>query len=138
MSGHQVDLTLVLATRAVLGVYRRLLEPLGLTHPQYLVLTSLWQQGPLTVKALGRLLQLDSGTLSPLLKRLETMGLVTRRRAEEDERTVVVAVTDAGLALRTAASGVANAALDRFGISSEDARQLREVLGRLVQAAHPA
>ncbi|RSM73251.1 MarR family transcriptional regulator [Actinoplanes sp. ATCC 53533] len=131
---HQVGFALVLATRNVLAVYRPLLEPLGLTHPQYLVMVGLWQHGSLSVKALGRLLHLDSATLSPLLKRLDAMGLVHRRRAGDDERMVMVTVTGAGRALRDAASTIPGTVAGRVGLPDEDVRHLREVLRRLVEA----
>src|SRR5947208_216861 len=84
------------ASRAVINGYRPLLDEVGLTYPQYLVLLVLWQRGAQPVKALGDALQLDSGTLSPLVKRLETAGLVRRERSTGDERSVLVTLTAAG------------------------------------------
>src|SRR4051812_45274223 len=81
---QQVCFALAVAARNVIAVYRPLLEPMGLTHPQYLVMLALWQHEPLSVRELGRLLQLDPGTLSPLLKRLESSGYVRRARSEHD------------------------------------------------------
>ena len=92
---RQVCFALSVASRTVLTVYRPLLEPMGLTHPQYLVMLALWQHAPMSVKDVGDLLQLDSGTLSPLLKRLESSGLVTRSRDPQDERALTVALTGA-------------------------------------------
>src|SRR2546423_12178774 len=98
---QQVDLekltcfALYAASRAVINAYRPLLDEAGITYPQYLVLLVLWQRGPQPVKALGAALQLDSGTLSPLLKRLEAAGLVRRDRQTGDERSVPVTVTPA-------------------------------------------
>ncbi|WP_353862470.1 MarR family winged helix-turn-helix transcriptional regulator [Svornostia abyssi] len=97
---RQVCFALYAASRAVTAAYRPLLEPLGLTYPQYLVMLVLWERGPLPVHEIGDALRLDSGTLSPLLKRLEAGGLVRRRRSAEDERRVLVALTDEGRALR--------------------------------------
>ena len=91
---------LVVAARSVVAVYRPVLERLGLTHPQYLVMLALWQHAPLSVKRLSTLLQLDPGTLSPLLKRLEAAGLLTRRRDPADERLLAVELTGRGAALR--------------------------------------
>lgn len=88
------------ASRAFDGVYRVLLREVGLTYPQYLVLLVLWEHGELSVKNLGTKLRLDSGTLSPLLKRLEAAGWVERKRSVDDERSVVVHLTEAGTALR--------------------------------------
>src|SRR6202034_2967793 len=103
---RQVCFALAIATRRVLAVYRPLLEPMGLTHPQYLVMLALWGESPLSVKEIGRLLQLDSPTLSPLLKRLEAAGYVSRTRRPDDERQLDVDLTDAGRQLRNEALGV--------------------------------
>src|ERR1700753_2620832 len=95
----QVCFALSIAARSVLSVYRPLLEPMGLTHPQYLVMLALWGQSPLAVKELIELLQVDGPTLSPMLKRLESAGLVTRARDPEDERQLRVDLTEEGAAL---------------------------------------
>src|ERR1700744_1929082 len=87
-------------------VYKPLLDPLGLTYPQYLVMLILWDEDEVTVKDLGQRLQLDSGTLTPLLKRLEAKGRVTRRRSQADERRVVVTLTEEGRVLNGKAAGV--------------------------------
>src|SRR3981189_2444407 len=102
---RQVCFALAITNRAVLAVYRPLLEPLGLTHPQYLVMLALWDNAkangePLTVKDIAGLLQMDSATLSPMLKRLQAQGLVTRARSETDERTTQVELTPKGRNLR--------------------------------------
>ena len=93
---RQVCFALAVASRSVIGVYRPVLERLGLTHPQYLVMLALWEQSPLSVSDVARLLQLDLATASPLIKRLEGLGLVDRRRDPADERTLRVTLTDAG------------------------------------------
>jgi len=93
-------------THALNRAYRPLLEPLGLTYPQYLVMLVLWEADGQTVKEIGERLRLDSGTLTPLLKRLETGGYVTRRRGREDERQVIVHLTDEGRALSEKAARV--------------------------------
>jgi DNA-binding MarR family transcriptional regulator len=103
---EQLCFSLYAASRAVRARYRPLLDALGLTYPQYLVMLVLWESGPVTVRGLGRRLLLDSGTLSPVLKRLEGSGLVTRRRGVPDERSVEVALTPAGRALRARAEGI--------------------------------
>ena len=97
---QQICFSLNAASRAFNGVYRVVLKDLGLTYPQYLVMLVLWEHGQLPVKKVGEHLRLDSGTLSPLLKRLETAGLVRRERSVRDERSVEVRATDEGLALR--------------------------------------
>lgn len=94
------------ASRAFDGLYRVTLREAGLTYPQYLVLLALWEHQDLTVKDLGQKLRLDSGTLSPLLKRLEAAGLVERRRSSADERSVIIHLTEAGTALQEVACGV--------------------------------
>src|ERR1700722_2819946 len=103
---RQVCFALQVASRSVLALYRPVLEAMGLTHPQYLVMLALWGSAPLTVKEIGSLLQLDSATLSPLLKRLESNGYITRTRSDEDERLLAVDLTEAGHELREEALNV--------------------------------
>ncbi|GLZ44815.1 MarR family transcriptional regulator [Actinomycetospora sp. NBRC 106375] len=103
---EQACFALYSASRAVTDVYRPLLAELGLTYPQYLVLLTLWESEPRTVRDVGAALALDYGTVSPLLKRLEGAGFVERRRAPHDERTVTVHLTDAGRDLRARVSHV--------------------------------
>ncbi len=134
---RQVCYGLSIAARGVIATYKPLLHPLGLTHPQYLVMVALWQHGPLTVKNLGALLSLDSGTLSPLLKRLETTGLVTRHRSAVDERRVEVALTPAGEALREQAQPVQQEVERRLGLTQEELAALQAVLTRVSQAVAP-
>lgn len=100
---RQVCFALYAASRAVTAAYRPLLEPLGLTYPQYLVMLVLWERGAQSVREIGHALHLDSGTLSPLLKRLEANGLLERTRSAADERRVLVELTDEGRALRARA-----------------------------------
>lgn len=137
---RQVCFALAVANRSVLRIYRRLLEPLGLTHPQYLVMLALWESSPRAVKDLGAVLQLDSATLSPLLKRLETNGLIERRRRDDDERNVDIALTDTGRALREQALTIPPAVVDALGVDLADLEDLHRVLTRVnaaaVRAAH--
>ena len=107
------------ASRAVTAAYRPLLEPLGLTYPQYLVMSALWENGEKTVGELVDLLQLDYGTMTPLLKRLEKRQLVRRTRSPEDERSVIVGLTDDGRALREHAKGIYQAISDKFDFSPD-------------------
>ncbi|MFI1913576.1 MarR family winged helix-turn-helix transcriptional regulator [Nocardia sp. NPDC020380] len=132
---RQVCFALAVANRAVLAVYRPLLEPMGLTHPQYLVMLALWGEAPMSVKDIGEAIQLDSPTLSPLLKRLEAAGLITRRRDSNDERNLVVDLTPEGRALRTEAEKIPPAVVERLGVSLADLEELREVLNRVNNAA---
>ncbi|WP_405187355.1 MarR family winged helix-turn-helix transcriptional regulator [Streptomyces anulatus] len=131
---HQVCFSLHAASRAFGGFYRQALKDLGLTYSQYLVMLVLWEQGPQPVKAIGERLQLDSGTLSPLLKRLETAGLVRRERSREDERSVVIDLTDEGARLRDRALSVPRGVLAATGLSLEEVLGLQKVLGRLTTA----
>lgn len=135
---RQVCFALAVANRSVLAVYRPLLEPLGLTHPQYLVMLALWGDAPMSVKAIAEAVQLDSATLSPLLKRLETTGLVTRRRDPGDERALVVDLTVAGRGLRQRAERIPEAVVERLGVSLADLEELREILTRVNNAARGA
>ncbi|CAM3847989.1 MarR family winged helix-turn-helix transcriptional regulator [Tsukamurella ocularis] len=125
---RQVCFALAIANRAVLSVYRPILAPMGLTHPQYLVMLALWEASPRSVKEIAEVLQLDSPTLSPLLKRLEAQGLLTRGRAAEDERRIDVELTDAGRALREQALAVPPAVIDRLGASLDELEDLHRVL----------
>jgi DNA-binding MarR family transcriptional regulator len=131
---QQVCFGLSIAARGVVSAYRPLLEPLGLTHPQYLVMVSLWQHGPQTVKQLGSQLMLDSGTVSPLLKRLEGLGHVRRTRSGTDERQVVVALTEQGSRLRADAVDVHDEVVRRLGLSQDELEHLQSVLEQLIDA----
>ncbi|MGW4806091.1 MarR family winged helix-turn-helix transcriptional regulator [Kitasatospora sp. NPDC004272] len=128
---QQICFSLNAASRAFGGVYRTALKDLGLTYPQYLVMLVLWEDGALPVKQLGERLRLDSGTLSPLLKRLEAAGLVVRERSPEDERSVIVSTTPAGRELREGALSVPRRILAAAGLPLDDLRALRELLGRV-------
>ncbi|GAA2959853.1 MULTISPECIES: MarR family transcriptional regulator [Streptomycetaceae] len=131
---HQVCFSLQAASRAFGGVYREALKDLGLTYPQYLAMMVLWEHGPLPVKMIGERLHLDSGTLSPLLKRLESAGLVRRRRSPEDERSVTVHLTEAGAGLRERALPVPRTILGATGLSVQEVLALQETLGRLTES----
>ncbi|MCD4853621.1 MarR family transcriptional regulator [Arthrobacter sp. AK01] len=131
---HQVCFALYSASKAATAVYRPVLEDLGLTYPQYLVMLVLWEQEPRSVRDLGAELGLDSGTLSPLLKRLEALGLVERRRSAEDERRVDVVLTDAGTALSARAQAVPQRLADAAGLSADEIEQLHATLGKLTAA----
>ncbi|CAB4908697.1 unannotated protein [freshwater metagenome] len=119
------------ASRAVTGLYRRLLEPLGLTYPQYLVMLVLWDRGAVPVGQLAEALQLDYGTLSPLLKRLEAQGAVRRVRRPEDERSVLVELTEDGVAMREDARGIPTAVGRAMGLTRDELAETRAVLARL-------
>ena len=131
---QQVCFALYSASRAVTGYYRPLLEPLGLTYPQYLVMLVLWELGETSVKELGTELMLDSGTLSPLLKRLESADLLTRRRDPSDERSVRVALTGRGDELRHAAAEVPIRMAAASGLAPRELAELRDTLTTLTKA----
>ncbi|MFD3532233.1 MarR family winged helix-turn-helix transcriptional regulator [Streptomyces sp. NPDC058664] len=128
---HQICFSLHAATRAFNGVYREALKELGLTYPQYLVMLVLWEHGELPVKGIGERLRLDSGTLSPLLKRLEAAGYVERRRSPQDERSVTVRPTAEGAGLKDRARAVPRRIATATGLDLEEIRDLRERLDAL-------
>jgi MarR family transcriptional regulator, organic hydroperoxide resistance regulator len=140
---HQVCFALAATNRAVLAVYRPLLEPLGLTHPQYLVMLALWDhrkspaanRSPLSVKQIATALQMDSATLSPMLKRLERLGLITRAKNAADERTTDVTLTEHGIALRERALEIPPAVVARLGVELTELENLHQVLSRINAAA---
>ena len=132
---RQVCFALSVAARAVVAIYRPLLEPMGLTHPQYLVMLALWQHERLSVKQLSGLLQLEPATLSPLLKRLESAGLVQRRRLPEDERSLCVSLTEAGRALRGEAEKIPPAVVESLGMEIAELQDLHVALTRVIAAA---
>ncbi|MER6810112.1 MarR family transcriptional regulator [Spirillospora sp. NPDC000708] len=132
---NQVCFALVVASRSVLALYRPILEPMGLTHPQYLVLLALWEHEQLSVKELSRLLQLDPGTLSPLLKRLESADLIRRRRDSRDERLLAVTVTESGRALREQAEKIPATIMDKLGMGLDELEDLHGTLTRVIAAA---
>lgn len=130
---NQVCFALYAASRAVTQLYRPVLEALGITYPQYLVMLVLWEHGPITVKDLGSKLELDSGTLSPLLKRLEGAGLVTRSRRPTDERSVEIQLTDVGAALRKRALHVPRKVATATGLDLAELLALRRQLSTLAK-----
>ena len=131
---RQVCFALAVASRTVIGLYRPLLEPMGLTHPQYLVMLALWEESPLRVSEIADRLSLEPATLSPLLKRLEVAGMVTRRRDAHDERAVAVSLTAAGRDLRARALDVPPAVIERLGLGIEDLEDIRDRLTVLIDA----
>jgi DNA-binding MarR family transcriptional regulator len=132
---QQVCFALSVAARSVVALYRPLLEPMGLTHPQYLVMLALWQHSPLSVRDLSRLLQLDPGTLSPLLKRLEAIGYLRRQRDPADERSLAITLTESGRALRARAEQIPPAVVSRLGMPIEDLQRLHAALTQVIAAA---
>jgi len=130
---HQLCFALYSASRAMTATYRPILTELNLTYPQYLVLLVLWEDERVTVGRLGERLQLDSGTLSPLLKRLEANGFIRRERLPEDERQVAVSLTAAGRKLESKARCIPQRLGELTGMTAEQAAELRDALHRLTE-----
>jgi MarR family transcriptional regulator, organic hydroperoxide resistance regulator len=132
---RQVCFALAVASRTVIGLYRPVLEPLGLTHPQYLVMLALWEREPRSVTDLSSTLLLEAATLSPLLRRLESAGLVTRDRDPHDERALAVALTRAGRVLRRKAELVPGRIVDSLGMDVAELERVRDQLTGLIEHA---
>lgn len=131
---RQVCFALAVAARNVIALYRPLLEPMGLTHPQYLVMLALWERSPRSLTDLATVLSLDPGTLSPLLKRLEIAGLLSRQRVPGNERTLAVTLTDQGRALRAEAERIPPAVVERLGLPLADLERLHTELSAVIAA----
>ncbi len=128
---HMLCFTLYATSRAVMDAYRPLLEEVGLTYPQYLVMVVLWEHGTCSVKDIGNILHLDSGTLSPLLKRLESAGFITKQRRASDERIVDISLTAEGRALQLRAADVPIKISCKYGIEFDDYIELMTRLKKL-------
>ncbi|MGO1385726.1 MAG: MarR family winged helix-turn-helix transcriptional regulator [Arachnia sp.] len=128
----QLCFALYAASRAITSAYRDGLAGLGLTYPQFVTLLVLWETDNITVKSLCQRLHLDSGTLSPLLKRLETLELVTRHRSPDDERSVLVRLTPAGTALKGPVLDVQKDVASTLGLAPEEAEMLKTLSQRLI------
>ncbi|MEU3623482.1 MarR family transcriptional regulator [Amycolatopsis coloradensis] len=132
----QLCFGLYAASRAVTALYRVVLDDLGLTYPQYLVMLALWEEDERLVKELGTLLNLDSGTLSPLLKRLERSGLVRRDRRADDERSVRISLTEDGARLKDRAEGIPAIIGDAMGLDAAGLARTRAELDRLTESVN--
>jgi DNA-binding MarR family transcriptional regulator len=119
------------ASRAMTGLYRPALDALGLTYPQFVALRVIWHRGRLTVRDLGAALHLDSGTLSPMLKRLETQGLIRRERGTDDERVVWITPTDQGTALRERVADLPQRLACATDLTIEELSRLQDLLARV-------
>ncbi|MGN1218718.1 MAG: MarR family winged helix-turn-helix transcriptional regulator [Phocaeicola sp.] len=124
--------SLYACSRAILRLYRPILDELQLTYPQYLVLVTLWEKQQCTIKELGEALYLDTGTLTPLLKRMETAGLLERRRDTVDERVVNIHITQAGKALQEKSSCIPQSLIDSSGMSKKELDDINETIMRLL------
>lgn len=125
---NQLCFAIVTAARNVVSIYRPVLDPLGLTHPQYLVMLALWEQSPRSLGELADELAMEPATLSPLVKRLEAQGRVTRTRRADDERVLEIALTPEGRALRDRALSVPEQIMERVGMDAEQLAALRDGL----------
>ena len=129
---NQLCFPLYACAREVVKKYKPFLDDIGLTYTQYVTMLVLWEKPEVTSKEIGERLHLDSGTLTPVIKKLADKGLVTRRRAPEDERNLVVALTDAGLALRDRAASIPGQMAGCVRLDPEDARTLYRILYQLL------
>jgi DNA-binding MarR family transcriptional regulator len=127
---RQVCFALAVASRNVIALYRPLLEPMGLTHPQYLVMLALWEEEPLRVSELARRISLEPATLSPLLKRLEAGGMVTRTRDPLDDRALAISLPAKGRRARARAEKIPPAIMERLGMGHPELEGLRDGLNR--------
>ncbi|GAB3606620.1 MarR family transcriptional regulator [Conyzicola nivalis] len=136
---QQLCFALAVASRSVIGAYRPILEPLGLTHPQYLVMLALWETEPRSLTELADVLRLEPATLSPIVKRLEAGGFLTRQRSTADERQLEVRLTEAGRALRTEATRVPPQVVAALGVDVEELAELHArltaIIGRIAPLA---
>jgi DNA-binding MarR family transcriptional regulator len=131
---RQLCFALSVASRSVVGAYRPVLEKLNLTHPQYLVMLALWEESPRTVRNISKALAMESATLSPMLKRLEALGLVTRTRAAGNERALAVELTAAGRELRADALQVPVTMMERLGLTREQVGTLNDAMHAIIRA----
>ena len=130
----QLCFALTVAARSVVGAYKPVLDGLGLTHPQYLVMLALWEKSPRSVREISDELDLEPATISPLLRRLETAGFISRRRAAGNERSLAVELTARGGALKAEALSVPGTMMQKLGLEREDVVQLHEAMTRLIAA----
>jgi DNA-binding MarR family transcriptional regulator len=131
---HQLCFALTVASRSVVGAYKPVLEKLNLTHPQYLVMLCLWEDSPRTVRNISEALAQEPATISPLLRRLESAGYITRRRVDGNERALAVALTPQGAALRSEALRVPGTMMERLGLSREQVTELHGTMMALITA----
>lgn len=133
---NQLCFLLYASSREMTKQYKPLLDKLNVTYPQYLALLLLWEHEELNVKKMGELLYLDSGTLTPMLKRMEQNGLIVRERSLEDERSVTIKMTEAGKSLKGEAADIPAAMLGHTGQSEDELRQLKTSLYNLLETLH--
>jgi len=130
---NQICFPLYVIAKEITGLYRPFLDELDITYPQYLVMMVLWEYDGMTVSCIGEKLYLDSGTLTPLLKRLEAKGLITRKRKKEDERVVEICVTEAGKQLKSRACSVPEKIIASTKVNPEDLIRLKESVQNIIK-----
>ena len=130
--GNQLCFPLYVIAKEITGLYRPLLEELDITYPQYLVMMVLWEHQRLTVNQIGEKLFLDSGTITPLLKRLEAKSYIVRQRKIEDERVVEISLTDEGERLQDKACLIPEKMNDRLDLSETDVQELKQAISKLL------
>jgi DNA-binding MarR family transcriptional regulator len=135
---NQVCFALTVAARTTVALYRPILEPLGLTHPQYLVMLALWEQNPRTLRSLSDALRLEPATLSPLIKRLEATGHIRRERSQTDERALQITLTEHGRELRSIAETIPERVARTLQMSTDDLVGLRDSLNAVIRASTAA
>jgi MarR family transcriptional regulator, organic hydroperoxide resistance regulator len=135
---RQLCFALTVASRSVVGVYKPVLERMGLTHPQYLVMLALWERSPRTLKDISEALLHEPATLSPILRRLEEAGLLTRGRIPGNERALAITLTEAGTALRQQATAVPGTIMERMQLSREEVAGLHKAMTGLIAATQHA
>ncbi len=131
--GNQLCFPLYACSREIIKRYKPFLDEIDLTYTQYIAMMVLWEQGSTTVKELGNALYLDSGTLTPLLKKMEAKGLITRRRSEADERSLIVSLTEEGEALKDKALSVPHQMASCVCLAPEEAQELYRILYKLLK-----
>jgi len=131
---NQICFSLYAASREVIKLYKSILDKHNLTYTQYLAMLVLWEEEKMTVKDIGKRLHLDSGTLTPLLKKLESMGLITRHRDVNDDRVVIIELTEAGLKLKSEILDVPGEVFCKLNISNDEAKELKRNLDNLLQS----
>jgi DNA-binding MarR family transcriptional regulator len=134
---RQLCFALAVASRSVIGAYKPILEPMGVTHPQYLVMLALWEREPRSLGDLAAALRLEPATLSPLVKRLEVAGLVTRERSAADERQLAVRLTPDGRALRSRAEQVPPQVVEALGVDLDELTELHTRLTAIIDRIAP-
>jgi len=134
---NQLCFAVVTAARNVVSIYRPILEPLGLTHPQYLVMLAVWEESPRTLGELADELAMEPATLSPIIKRLEAQGRITRTRRASDERVLEIGLTEAGRALRAEALAVPQRIMAATDMNADEVARLRDALIRFAGPATP-